>query len=234
MASNASYHQKRALVIGIDDYIVNPLGFCVRDAQALSTALESIGFSVTQKCNVGASEFNSCVVNFAKGIRSTDLTLFYFAGHAKQTGSKSYLLFSNGSILVQGIIEQFRNRCLVTIFMFDCARKSMNSSQENIEQNLSYFKALPGTIIASTYCHGAAPRSESCDGKNGHFMQSLLPHIKSNKNIVDVLTSVAVDLDAITGMLKAILISNGLQDAVFLNASDFMSKRFHILIPSIA
>jgi uncharacterized caspase-like protein len=95
MALPVVYQQKRALVIGINDYLRDPLKYCINDATDLTTALQNINFGVSLRENCNRREFYNIVDTFANTIQRDDLVLFYFAGHGKQNEDENYLLLSD-------------------------------------------------------------------------------------------------------------------------------------------
>lgn len=76
---------RKALVIGIDEYPVDPLQFCVNDAATLAEILRSNGdnspnFEVRLETNVKTkSELVEKIGRLFEG--SPDVVLLYFAGH---------------------------------------------------------------------------------------------------------------------------------------------------------
>lgn len=76
---------KLALVIGIGEYkncgkLVNPQN----DANDMSSALTSIGFTVTTKLDLKRVEIMHTLADFEASIQPGDMVLFYFAGHGVQ------------------------------------------------------------------------------------------------------------------------------------------------------
>ncbi|CAF1951515.1 unnamed protein product [Rotaria magnacalcarata] len=234
MARQATnFQRKRALVIGINDYYFNPLEYCVRDAQDFSEALKSIGFEVTPVVNCSLKEFTQVLKAFLDKTRSTDLVLFYFAGHIKVHKYENYLILANynpgqsknesknmteGTISIESIMKQMAHKnCCATIFIFDCCRKHLNSLEENTQQRCLSMKGTSKTLIVYSNCPGAVIRSETGDGKNGYLMGNLLKHIiNTNVEIQDILTCVAQDLRKQTSEMKALYLSREFNQKIFL------------------
>ncbi|CAF4888604.1 unnamed protein product [Rotaria sp. Silwood1] len=90
MATKASVASKKgqrklALVIGIGEYenfdqLSNP----ENDANDMSHALKSIGFTVTMELHLKRVEMKHALVKFEDSIQPGDMVLFYFAGHGTQ------------------------------------------------------------------------------------------------------------------------------------------------------
>ncbi|CAF4379148.1 unnamed protein product [Rotaria socialis] len=229
-----NFQRKRALVIGINDYYYfNPLEYCVRDAQDFSKTLQDIGFEVTPVFNCNLKEFTQVLKVFLDRTRSTDLVLFYFAGHGKSYKYDNYLLLANynpsqsknesknmaeGIISIESIMKQMahKNWC-ATIFIFDCCRKHLNSLEENNQQRFLSMKGTPKTLIAYSNCAGAVIRSETGNDKNGYLMGNLLKHIiKTNVEIQDILRDVAQDLRKQTSELKRLYHNSEFNQKIFL------------------
>ena len=76
---------KKALIVGINNYPTSPLRFCLNDAVALATLLETNGdgspnFAIKCETEIAAkSDLKSKIVELFKG--EGDTALFYFSGH---------------------------------------------------------------------------------------------------------------------------------------------------------
>jgi uncharacterized caspase-like protein len=83
MATNT--RRKLALVIGVGKYErINRLSNPENDATDMTSALESIGFTVTIKLHLAYAAMQDVLVDFKNSIQSDDMVLFYFAGHGIQ------------------------------------------------------------------------------------------------------------------------------------------------------
>jgi uncharacterized caspase-like protein len=81
--------RKLALVIGIGIYgdDTQNLDNAVNDANAMSSALEYIGFHIEgdkPKINLTKKDMDHALVDFEHSVREGDMVVFYFAGHGKQ------------------------------------------------------------------------------------------------------------------------------------------------------
>ncbi|CAF1246740.1 unnamed protein product [Rotaria sordida] len=92
MASSVVYWQKHALIIGINNYLRNPLEYCINDAEDLEKILQRIDFHVLLEIDCNLHKFFSIIDIFTNRIQQDDLILFYFAGHGKQMKDEDYLL----------------------------------------------------------------------------------------------------------------------------------------------
>jgi len=97
---------KKALIIGIDDYPINPLHGCVNDAVAVGNTLETNGdgspnFSVrlliSNQLNVSTAVLSDAISELFTG--DADTVLLFFAGHGiiNQDTNTGYIVSQNGS-----------------------------------------------------------------------------------------------------------------------------------------
>jgi hypothetical protein len=87
------YANRKALIIGNDLYTDVPkLQNAAADAEAMSKALEGVGFKVSKHLNLNEKAFKQALRDFRLNIQGGDEVLFFFAGHGVQLGSANYLL----------------------------------------------------------------------------------------------------------------------------------------------
>jgi uncharacterized caspase-like protein len=82
-----------ALVIGNGDYrnfqrLDNP----VNDARGVATALTAAGFTVTLKLDATREQMIQALNAFDQALRSSEVGLFYFAGHAAQVDWRNFMV----------------------------------------------------------------------------------------------------------------------------------------------
>ena len=236
------YQRKRALVIGIDNYRVAPLKYCVNDAQDLKKTLEAMDFEVTLVLNCGYCEFFDEVDQFIAKITHSDLTLFYFAGHGKQMDEQNFLLPSNydndyrhseykylseNAVNVRYITKAIdKKRCCITIYIFDCCRKNVRTRSPDQQQGLSAIHCFPETLVVFSCAPGKAAMDETYNGRNGVFMGSLLQHITEPHNdIEELLRNVARDVKNQTNGFQLPYRTSSFTDSVYLT-SDKQGKTF--------
>ncbi|CAF3591033.1 unnamed protein product [Rotaria sp. Silwood1] len=92
MTSSVVYRQKHSLIIGINNYLRNPLEYCINDAEDLGKILQQIDFHVLLEIDCNLHKFISIIDTFTNRIQQDDLILFYFADHGKQMKDEDYLL----------------------------------------------------------------------------------------------------------------------------------------------
>jgi uncharacterized caspase-like protein len=208
MTSSVIYRNKRALIIGINSYAVDPLLYCINDATDLKTTLRDINFDVSLALNCKLVEFYDTVDTFAKTIQRDDLALFYFAGHGKQMEDHNYLIpsdycydyrglerdyISQHALNVKYIMKKIDDRkCRVTIYLFDCCRNFVKLRAMNANQGLLSMNAPSQTLIVYACAPGNAVQDETRNNRNGSFIENLLKYIATpNKDIEEIMKDVA-------------------------------------------
>src|ERR1019366_5939585 len=83
-----------ALIVGNSQYthispkLVNP----ANDAHDIAQALESIGFDVILRTDLGKGDFDRSLAEFARKATGADAALFYYAGHGLQYHKQNFFL----------------------------------------------------------------------------------------------------------------------------------------------
>ena len=92
-ASQAAAQNRRALVIGADDYRnVSKLQKAVGDARAMKVALEKTGFEVDLLINPDRAAFNTGISEFTGKLGPGDVALVHYSGHGVALDGENYLL----------------------------------------------------------------------------------------------------------------------------------------------
>jgi uncharacterized caspase-like protein len=200
-----SWAQERrtALVIGNSAYQRSPLVNPVNDAQAMATALGSLGFTVTKLENATRSQMSDAIRQFGERIKLGGVGLFYFAGHGVQVNGENFLIPVDDDIqdksqvatkgieakLVLQAMNNAKNRMNVVILdacrnnPFTSASRALvptgntdgRARSDSTGGGLAPMEALVGTLIA----FATAPDSVAADGsgKNGVYTENLLRNI---------------------------------------------------------
>jgi len=179
-----------ALVVGIANYrerfsLDNP----VNDAEDISQVLEEIGFSVTTLINVDIASFEDAISSFRDNLNSSDVGLFYFAGHGFEIQGQNYIAtlsadFSSpagikyGSYSLSKLIDEMSD-CLnlTNIIILDACRNNPFTSDRS-GRNTNTFASLyapKGTFIAYSTSPGQISRDGV--GRNGAYTEALLRHL---------------------------------------------------------
>jgi uncharacterized caspase-like protein len=211
--------RKLALIIGNNDYQINPLKNCVNDATSLAKILMSVKIEVELQVDLKSDDMYECIKRFAETIRQDDFVIFFFAGHGMQWGDQNFLLpCDNGKITSdrdmqryatnaqQNIDEMANMKPHVILFLLDCCREYwLPSTTRSIASNsitnnhqiggLNKMTAPPGTLIAFACAPGQTVADQWSETKNGIFTKYLLEHIIApGMDIELVLRKVAADV----------------------------------------
>lgn len=92
MIAPADAATRRAFVVGNSAYqFTSVLANPVSDAQDVAARLRDLGWDVTVQLDLSRAEMLKAFAAFTRELRSDDLSLVYFAGHALQIGGENYL-----------------------------------------------------------------------------------------------------------------------------------------------
>jgi hypothetical protein len=85
--------RRLALLIGNDSYQhAEVLRNARADARAVAASLQSLGFTVSLKQDLGLEQMKEALRNFKESIAGGDEVVFYFSGHGVQLGGTNYLI----------------------------------------------------------------------------------------------------------------------------------------------
>lgn len=199
--------RKLALVIGNNEYAVDPLHSCVNNAKDITTKLNSVGFDVTNRWDLDYVEMLVLIEEFTKKITQQDLVVFYFSGHVIQREEHNYLLATdnrwlndypclceNLAICVEKTVKRMEAKNpFALLYFLDCfrgttdpwAETKVTEARENSIKCFLVESGKSSSIIIA------------CDTnkRNSLFTNHLLQNIvKPNFKIRDIITRVSVAL----------------------------------------
>lgn len=201
LASIASAAERFALVVGIDNYEnVSSLQKATNDAQAVSAALNEIGFMVTTLIDADRRTLNRTVSGFAAKIRPGDELVFYFAGHGVEVSGRNYLLPADvpsarpgdeefvisESIAADRVLRVFQEQgARVTLLILDACRNNPFPSEGTRSlggtRGLARMDPPQGAFIlfsAGTGQTALDRLSNSDPNPNSVFTRALLPRLR--------------------------------------------------------
>jgi len=200
-----------ALVIGNGAYkSITPLKNPPNDAQAVASALKSLGFEVISRINANKKAMREAINQFGSQIRGSGVGLFYYAGHGIQSSGRNYLVPVNADIESEGDVEdeavsvdQILSRMgdagnRMNIVILDACRNNPFSTFRSVSRGLTQMVAPSGTFIAYATAPGSV--AEDGDGENGVYTQALLKEIQTpGVQLEDVFKNVLTDVKKQTG-----------------------------------
>lgn len=188
-----------ALIIGNSDYATD-LGHLdnpVSDAADLSQALRDTGFDVSLYQNVDRDEMLRALLDFESELRTADVGLFYFAGHAVQAGGRNFMLpidtqlqLSDGNSAavadyidletvdlqqVMGRLGVAGNRLNVVI-LDACRNNPFSRHSRSVSRGLAQTFAPNGTFVA--YATAPGDIALDGDGRNSPYTGALIETIR--------------------------------------------------------
>jgi len=182
-----------ALVVGISEYpdgaaLKNP----VNDADDVTEALKELGFNTIKVINATAEDVDRGLESFKDALNSSDVGLFYFAGHGMQIKGENYLntvdtsfqdeiSAKHSSFPLNQIIDTMDSCSNSTnIIILDACRnnpfvRAWNRGPD--QSGLASVYTPRGTFMAFATSPGEVAKDGS--GRNGSFTDSLLTHINT-------------------------------------------------------
>ena len=205
-----------ALVIGNGAYADMPLANPANDAQDLSAALSRLGFAVTSRTNLGRSEMNRVIKEFAEELaRQQAVGLFYFAGHGVQVRGKNYLLPVGQRFEAEADVEadavdanwvlarlEDAGNPLNLLILDACRNNPLRRSGRSAARGLARMEAPSGALIA--FAAQAGAEASDVGGRNGLYTKYLLQYISTpGLPVEQVFKRVRVDVEQASGLKQS-------------------------------
>jgi len=208
----SSVADRVALVIGNSAYKTAPLLNPVNDAADMEAALRKCGFTVMRKADLDRAEMHEAIRSFGNALERESIGLFFYAGHAVQSGGTNYLIPVDAQITdgyqvpyrtvelneVLDAMQSAGNRMNVAIL--DCCRDNpYPQSERSNERGLKAIgsQEYEGMLIA--YATSPGHTAKDGKGRNGVYTGCLLKHIATPGLPIEMmLKAVRKDVLAIT------------------------------------
>lgn len=189
--SEAVAARRVALVIGNAAYPVGPLANPTRDAAAVATVLEGIGFDkVIVKTDLGANAFRESLIAFGPEAAGSDIAVVFYAGHGIETGGRNYLVPIDAklarasdvafeAIALGDVLTQIEGARQLRLVILDACRNNvfpMAGATRSVSRGLARIEPDSNTLVV----YAAREGTTAADGRGGAhspFTQSLLRHI---------------------------------------------------------
>lgn len=206
-----------ALVIGNNAYqqakeLYNP----TRDAQSVSSALKTAGYSVTTVLDGDNREMVRALSRFCSNHKNAESAVFYFAGHGMEVEGQNYLIPTDANLeekadlkletlALQDVMEQMENANMgLKIVVLDCCRddpfRSVRRSWMNTRSSggglaeVKQDEMAEGTVLVFAGEPGRTVPDGS--GSNSPFTTAFLEQLSTpGKSLMSILTGIAKGVD---------------------------------------
>ena len=218
-SSPADAGTRVALVIGNSAYEhATPLKNPKNDADAVSAALEKLGFEVVKGTDLKHIDFAQVVGEFRKKLKDADAGVFFYAGHGLQVHGDNYLVPVDAelqseealefeAVTLKAVLRLMERETSTNIVLLDACRdnplarnlaRGMGTRSTAVGKGMARVEAGIGTMIS----FATQPGNVALDGagRNSPFTQALLNHIeKPGLDIANLMRSVRLEVLTSTG-----------------------------------
>jgi len=186
-----SQKRRLALVIGNANYTMNILANPVNDAMEMEILLKSSGFQVKRYTDLDQSAMKKAIDEFGSTLNSSEVGLFFYAGHGIQANGRNYLIPVDASLKTENDVEYNcvdAGRILAkmedagtktNIVILDACRDNpfeRSWSRKSTGQGLAFMDAPMGSLIAYSTSPGKTASDGS--GKNSPYTSAIIQYMK--------------------------------------------------------
>lgn len=220
-ATPASAAKRVALVVGNSAYAhAGTLRNPANDAKAVADALEKLGFDVLVGYDLTGRDFSFKVVDFAEQLKSADVALFYYAGHAIQYEERNYLIPVDAELANEfsvkreaidaiDIVNEMERKAKASLVFLDSCRnnpwadglrKVLTSSNRSAAIGRGLAR-IPSSGADTLLVYSAEPGNVAEDGTgdNSPFTTAFLKHVTTPGIDVEVMMKrVTADVREVT------------------------------------
>ncbi|UJR24686.1 hypothetical protein I4U23_006059 [Adineta vaga] len=183
--SSNNLRRKRALVIGISDYVMNRrLPNTINDAKEMASMLKNIGFIIygdEPQINLTYREFYDTITDFQSSIETGDMVLFYFAGHGTQWEEQNYL------ISVDNFREQKKNGVIENVALSGSDLKRLAINAQDLLNEINDKKPFVTMFFLDccrTYPLRNVESQQNARGEQINYPQGLKPMIVNAGSLI--------------------------------------------------
>ena len=237
-ASAVDGERRLALVIGNNAYATQPLDNAINDSREMAKALQSVGFEVIRKENLGAREFRATLRDFAKRVQIEEgIALVYYAGHGVQISGRNYLVPVDAALRDEdevkdesvdiddtflSRIEKSRKR--LTMVVLDACRNNPFRRGRSGGGGLATMDAPRGTLIAFATSPGKT--ADDGSGANSIYTGALARAvIQEGLPVEQVFKRAGLEVAQLTRNQQVPWISSNFFDDFFFKPLDVRAKR---------
>jgi Caspase domain/Putative peptidoglycan binding domain len=232
----AQADKRVALVIGNGAYQnTTQLKSTKSDAADMAAALTRLGFDVVDGSDLDKRAMERTMRAFTQKLSHADVALFYFAGHALQSGGQNFLMPIDARLRSEGdvdfealplslVLRQMEREAKTSIVLLDACRdnplartlaRSLGTRSSLIGQGLAEVRAGVGTLVG----FATQPGNIALEGvgRNSPYATALLKHMETpGKDVGGVLVTVRSDVLQATAGKQVPWEFTALTDEVFL------------------
>lgn len=203
-----SKSRRFALVIGNSKYKVNDLnGSPVYDATDISTRLDELGFNVSYIHDASKKEFEEALFKLSKIATSSDIILFFYAGHGIEVEGKNYLIpidatlekksdVPKETIALDNILDLMKKlNSPVNLVYLDACRNNPFKSWSRGDNTLGFTEVEVNTPTMKVF-YATQPGAVAANGttRNGPFTSSLLKFLIKGVDSETLMRNVTKDV----------------------------------------
>jgi formylglycine-generating enzyme required for sulfatase activity len=185
--------QKYALVIGNGNYTnITKLNNPVNDANDITVALQSLGFTVDKLLNASLDQMENAAIRLKNRLSASKNSygFLFYAGHAVQSNGENYLLpvdanmqsesfLRQRAVSLQALLDELNDaENLLNVVVLDACRDNPFSWRRSGSRGLTVVGKLPVDSII-VFATGAGSTAADGTGRNGLFTGHLLNHLKT-------------------------------------------------------
>src|SRR5436190_2590996 len=210
------------------------------DAKAMASALRNVGFEVVEGTNLTRDKMTERLLEFGKKAQSSDIAVFFYAGHGIAIAGTNYLLPVDADIKsemdvklgaainIDLTLDQTMSDAKVKLVFLDACRdnpfaakiKSNSATRSvSVQTGLAEMKSGEGTLIA----FATGPGQTALDGKEGAnspFTRALLANVtQPGVEIQQAMTKVRAQVQEETNKGQLPWGNTNLTGAVYLNGA---------------
>lgn len=191
-----AHAERRALVIGNDNYHNVPLANARNDASAVATDLKSLGYVTTLVLDADRAKMEGAIDRFVGSITPGDVALLYYAGHGMQVDGENYLIPTDFSAVspsqgkyqgysLSNLLDNVEAHGATTrIVILDACRDNPFRGARSLHGGWAGVNSSAGSFIA----FGTSPGSTAADSPgrgHGTFTEALLKHLTTSQLDID-------------------------------------------------
>ena len=213
--------KRTALVIGNSTYTDAPLPNPVNDANDMAALLKDLDFDVIHEVNADHRTMLDALNRFSKKLQTSEVGIFFFAGHGMQIKEVNYLIPVNAALASEVDVDYecvHATRVLdkmkeagtrLNIVILDACRNnpltkklqsrytSRDIARRDLPPGLAKMDAPLGSIIA--YATRAGSIARDGRGRNGVYTAALLKNLKNPAfDVKEVINQTGLDVMEIT------------------------------------